>query len=905
MLYGRGAESGRLVVLLAAAADGRGGALVVRGEPGVGKTALLAQSVARWEGRLLWTEGVESEAPLAYAALHRLLRPVLGLADRLPKPQAEALLVALGERDGPPPDRFVVFVATLSLLVEAAEERPLVAVVDDAHWLDAVSAEALLFAARRLTSDPVAILFGAREGDVRRFDGPGLDAMTLTGLAADAAADLLAESTAAEVSAEVREVLLEHTGGNPLALVELPPLLSEAQLTGATPLPDLLPLTTGVENTFLDRCRRLSGEAQSLLLVVASDDSGQAAVIGAAAGRLGLDERAIVEAEQSGLVEATESGLRFRHPLVRSAVYGAATTVERRRAHAALASALSAAGEPDRRAWHLSLATPGPDEAVAAELEAVAERSARRGGHDAASAAWERAAGHSPGPEERAGRLYLAAKAAWVAGRPARAGRLADEARERAADAVLMSDIDRLRARIEWSVGSSAVGHRMIMAAALAVSRADPDRALEMAVVGTALATFGGGATGADLEYTPPPPPPGASPRTRCLAALLTGQGHVLGDRMAQAAPALREAFSLSPLISGDVDVLAITALGAFHLGDWQITWRDMSTVLEVARASGDVAQTVYALSRLPMGGIPGGRWDESSAATDEALTLGLATGQPALTAIPLAWRSLLSAYRGTSDGAESLAGLDELFAKNAIGIGVAAVRDIAAWSRGVGAANAHDFAAAHHQLGLLELPVMRRTAAFDRMEAAARTGHANLVRDWAEDLDGLAAATGLGWGAAAAAHGRALISDGPAAEAHYEDSLALHEVDCRPFDRARTQLAYGELLRRSGRRVEARDHLRASLHTFEDLSAAPWADRAAGELRASGESTRKRDASTALDLTAQELQVVRLVTQGLSNRDVAGRLFVSPRTVEYHLSHVYQKLGVRSRGELATLDPA
>ncbi|MGZ5417035.1 MAG: helix-turn-helix transcriptional regulator, partial [Nocardioides sp.] len=239
---------------------------------------------------------------------------------------------------------------------------------------------------------------------------------------------------------------------------------------------------------------------------------------------------------------------------------------------------------------------------------------------------------------------------------------------------------------------------------------------------------------------------------------------------------------------------------------------------------------------------------------------------------------------------------------QQSIGIGVAAVRDIAAWSRGVSAANDNDFATAHHHLGRLELPVMRRAAAFDRLEAAAHAGHPEAVRELAEELAELAAATGMSWGAAAAAHGRALVSTGAAAEAHYAEALALHDADCRPFDKARTQLAYGELLRRSGRRVEARELIRASLHTFEDLSAGPWIDRATRELRASGESARKRDASTALDLTPQELQVVRLVRQGLPNRDVAARLFVSPRTVEYHLSHAYQKLGVRSRGELATL---
>ena len=408
-----------LDALFAEAAAGRGGALVLRGEPGVGKTALLTDAVSRADVRVLWTQGFESEFPLAFAGLHRLLRPILGSVERLPRRQADALLIALGERDGQTGDRFGVFLATLSLLTEAAGPRPVVVVVDDAQWLDEVSAEALLFVARRVQSDRVAVVFAAREGDVRRFDGRGLDEMTIGGLDATAAGALLAERTGRPVSDDVRDILLAHTGGNPLALVELPTVLSPPQLTRVAGLPTVLPLTAGVERGFLDRCLRLTAPAQTWVLLAAADDSGLVAIIQQAAVVLRLGDQALAEVERSGLVRVNGAELHFRHPLVRSAVYAAATVPERQQAHRALAAALEAAGEPDRRAWHLALATEGPDEPVARRLEEVAARSEHRGGHAAASAAWERAAALSPGAEDKGRRLFAAAASAWYPGSPA------------------------------------------------------------------------------------------------------------------------------------------------------------------------------------------------------------------------------------------------------------------------------------------------------------------------------------------------------------------------------------------------------------------------------------------------------------------------------------------------------
>ncbi|OMQ16381.1 hypothetical protein A7K94_0202860, partial [Modestobacter sp. VKM Ac-2676] len=394
------AERARLDEVVAGAAASRGGGCSSSAATGAGKTALLADLADRaLDVTVLWTAGIESESPLAFAALHRLLRPVLGALDDVPPVQARALRRALGEREAggrdertSGDDRFLVFAATLSVLAEAAEQQPLVCIVDDAHWLDTASAEALSFVARRVAADRIALVFAVRDDQARRFDGLGLPELPVPGLDAAAADALLAEHTGGPLSPAVREELRKRTAGNPLALVELPRILSAEQLSGRVRLPSRLPLTQGVERAFLDRCRRLSEDAQTLLLVAAADDSGRFSVVQQAAARLGASDDALDEAERSGLIGVTATDVRLRHPLVRSALYGAATTSQRQSAHRALAAVLVRAGDPDRGSWHAALATSGVDDVVADGLDAVAERADHRGGHEAASAAAERAA---------------------------------------------------------------------------------------------------------------------------------------------------------------------------------------------------------------------------------------------------------------------------------------------------------------------------------------------------------------------------------------------------------------------------------------------------------------------------------------------------------------------------------
>lgn len=557
MLHGREIERSRLAALLEEARQGRAGALVIHGEAGVGKSALLEDVIARAGARVLRTQGLESESPLPFAALHRLLRPVLPLLDRLPGPQARALRVAFGQEEGGDVDPFLVAVAVLSALTEAAEEGPVLGVIDDAHWLDAASAGALLFAARRLQADRVALVFAARDEDLRTFDHDGVPSLLLTGLDAAAARALLAERAGDALADEVCERLMEQTGGNPLALVELPAALTAAQLQGTAPMPSQLHLTAGVERVFLDRCRRLPEQVQTLLLVAAADDSGQLAIVRRAAAVLDAGPRALQEAEQSGLLVTDGDSVRLRHPLVRSAVYQAATGLERREVHRALAAALEGAGDADRQAWHRAAAADGPDEDVVAALERAAVHAERRGGYVAAAAAYERAAELTVGQERRAGRLFAAARNAWACGQSTRARTLAAAARDQADDRLLRADIDRLRGRIEVNIGSASEAHRIFMRAARAVAADDPARALELAMTATVLAAYGAdsGVPPDQAATIPADASPDDTPRTRCLRHLLVGMTEASRGHWAAAAAPLRDALRLGTEVS-DPDIL-------------------------------------------------------------------------------------------------------------------------------------------------------------------------------------------------------------------------------------------------------------------------------------------------------------------------------------------------------------
>jgi DNA-binding CsgD family transcriptional regulator len=891
-------ERARLAALADHARSGQAAILAVLGEPGVGKSALLQDLVSSQQAaadvagvRVLRTHGVESESPLPFAALHRLLRPVLRL-ERLPVPQARALRVAFGQEEGSSVEPFLVGVATLSALTEAAEDGPVLCVVDDAQWLDTASAGALLFAARQLQADPVAIVFAARDTQtgtgtgigVGSFNPDGLPVMRLGGLDDDAARRLLFERAGEALPGEVSDRLVRETGGNPLALLELPTGLTAGQLQGTAPLPSQLPLTAGLERAFLDQCRRLPEQVQTLLLVTAADDTGRVATLQQAAGHCGVQARAWAEAEQSSLLSVQGDVVAVKHPLVRSAVYQAATSLERRQVHRALAEALS--DDPDRATWHRAAAADGPDEGLVEALGLVGARAEQRGGYVAAAAAYERAAELTIDEAARAACLFAAARNAWASGQAIRARALAMLARELADDALLRADIDRLRGRIEVNIGSATDAHRIFMQAARAVAGLDPVRALEMAVAATLMRSYGADSgTPLYADTLPVAVEAGDTSRTRCLKHLLAAMTLAGDGAWGDAVAALRPALAIGPELE-DLDLLGNLGNAALNVGDDEAARRFYALMLTGARVHGAGMSAVYALQRLAFPQLLAGQWMALRSSADEALTLARGVGQQALTAAPLAWLSLLAAFQGTADYENLLADLEEVAATHRLGILTDPVHDLTRWAKAARATHHGDTSAALHHLSQMRLPVLTRMAAPDRADTAIRAGDAVQAAAWTGELAPFAEATQWPWALASVTYGRAMTADPADAPGLFETALARYRYANRPYDQARTQLAYGEFLRRTHRRVDARTHLRAALETFTDLNAAPL----------------KRDPSTLVQLTPVEQKVAQLVSTGLSNKDIAAQCWVSPRTVAFHLRNVFAKAGVSSRGELAQL---
>jgi len=908
VLRGRERERATLADVLERARAGRGSALLVQGEPGAGKSALLEDAVAAADGvTVLRTRGVESEAPLPFAALHRLLRPMLRHLDRIPARQAEALRAAFGESTESVGDRHLVFLATLNLLSVVAEDQPVLALVDDAHWLDDASAAALQFAARRLEGEAVAIVFAVREQETGQFDPRDLAVLTVAGIDEVAAEALIADHAGGCVAEHVRAELLAATGGNPLGLVELTRALRSSQLAGAEPLPDRLPLTEEVERAFLDRYRRLQAPAQMLLLVAAADDSGRTATITRAATRLGSGSDALDVAEESGLVEVDEGVLTLRHPLVRSAIYGAATSSRRRQAHRALADALAGTPEEDRRAWHLAASVEGPDEEVVVALDEAAERARRRGGHEAASSAWTRAAELTLDPEARAVRLFAAAAASVAAGRFMEGDRLARTALVDAVDPSLRSDILLLQGRIEWNTGSLNDGYRIVCQAATTAAPHDPGRARVLAMLAAALASFGARSPEApDPTTITAPPGPAASPEQRVAGWLLEGFSAVLRGDWTTVAKAFRRAWDTP--ISADApsmihDNLAVATM---HLGDDDraIALHDLQ--LQRARAASTVNMIEHALTRGATPRIATGAWAEAASYAEEAVLLDRNLGLDELVTFPLAQLAVIAALRGDPQAPVHLRRLEQALEQHPP-YGTIADRLVTALTHWAAARQADVApATALHHLEQIELPAAQWMCALDRIETAVRAGRRDLAERWLEELRAFADGTDMAW-ARAAVHYCEAIFGGPDAEENFRLALQWQARSSRLPAKARTQLALGEFLRRHRRRADARVPLREALETFETLGATAWAERARRELRASGETARRGDDLVATELTPSEAQIAALVRQGLSNKEVAGRLFVSPRTVDFHLRNVYTKLGISSRTELAALalDPA
>jgi tetratricopeptide (TPR) repeat protein len=669
VLVGREHELALLAEIVEAARHGSADGLVVRGEPGVGKTALLDELVSATDAvTVLRTQGLEVEAPLAFAALHRLLRPVMRLRDQLPDRQARALRVAFGEEDGSSVEPFLVGIATLTMLTAAAEERLVLSVVDDAHWLDPATAGALLFCARRIGADRVVMVFAARDDEASRFDAQGVREMALAGLAPDDARALLDRRVGEAAAEGVAERLISETRGNPLALLELPTELSAAQLLGTSPLPAQLHLTARVERVFLDRARRLPAEVQSLLLLVAADETGEFDVLKRAAAELELSEPAWESAVRSGLLVADAPAVTMRHPLVRSAIYQAATGEERRRTHRALAEAFAAFGDADREAWQRAAGTEGPDDDLVVGLEVVGARAQRRGAHAAAFAAFERAAALGSDLARRAHLTFAAARSAWACGQVAPAQALLATARETATDPALLSDIARLRGHIEVNLGSATLAHQIFVDAANAVHRNDPQRALELGVLAATLRTYGADSgtrlPTSDLVVAAS----GDSVRTQCLKHMLAAMTLTADGNWSGAIGALRRALEIGEEVN-DREVLWNLGNAALQLGDDDAQLRFYALALSRARVAGAVTAVVYALQRLCFSHFLAGDLVAVRSDAEEALSLGSSLGQPAMTAPPTAWLTLLAAIQGSDAHDELLRRLEQPVAAHPLGI--------------------------------------------------------------------------------------------------------------------------------------------------------------------------------------------------------------------------------------------
>ena len=906
-LRGREAEQAVLAGLLEGARAFRSGALVLRGPPGVGKSALLEDAVDRADGMaVLRATGVESEAEFAFAGLHQLLRPVLDRLEWIPGHLAAALRRAVGldPAGQGAADRFQVALAVLAVVAEVAEEAPLLCLIDDAHWLDDASVTALVFVARRLSADRVAVVFACRDEEARGLSTAGLPELRLEGLATEPAGELLAAQYGAPIPVAVRDRLVEWTGGNPLALNELPSVLTARQLDGHEPLPVHLPLTETVQRVFAERANRLPGPTRHALLVAAAEDTGRLPVVLAATRAIGVGVEAIDEAERAGLVRVRDDVVVFGHPLVRSAVYQGATTAQRRRTHAALAAAWRSTEDVARHAWHLALAATPDDETALAELEDAAAHAAARGGFAAASAALQRAAELTGDATARGRRLVAAAQHAWQAGRLGRVAELVRDARAAVSEPALRAQVGMLHAMVELSIGSAPAARR-ILAEAAADAAGDPAFARRVLAAATEAAWLASDAEAAAAlrslgEGLAPP----ADEVDRFFADLVQGFLAFAAGDLRRGFPALSSAIQRAERL-GRPELLTMVTYHASYIGDDGKTARLASARVAAARSAGAALELLFALPALALAEIVGGRWCAAAGSAGEALRLARETGQPELSALPLAWLTHLASLRGDEQGFwGSLAESEELIALHPLGVYGHPVQEILLWSRAIQKAQTSRPGSAMVLLEQLTHPVVMTWAAVDRVEVAVAAGKQHTARQWLAGFEDFATHAGQAWADARVAHCRGLVADGPTAVARFEQALALHG-DGRPFERARTELAYGTALRRMRKRMAARSPLGTALDIFESLGAGPWAEQARTELRACGQTARQRDPSTLLQLTPQELQVARVVADGRPTREVAAHLFLSPRTVEFHLRNVFTKLGISSRSELTgRLDP-
>ncbi|MCM4085098.1 ATP-binding protein [Paractinoplanes hotanensis] len=910
MLTGRQVERDMLDRVVEAVRGGQGRALVVRGEPGVGKTALLdhlADRTSRVECRLVRVTGVQSEMELAFAGLHQLCAPLLHHAERLSVPQRDALRTAFGLTAGPPPDRFLVGLAVLSLLSAAGGDRPVVCVVDDQQWLDEGSAHVLGFVARRLLADPVGLVFGAREPGAELA---GLPELQVGGLPDDEARALLDSVLPAPLDGRVRDLLVAEARGNPLALLELPRGLSADELAGGFGLPGAMPLAGRIEDSFLRQMHAMPAVTRRLMLLAAADPSGDPSLVWRAADLLGLPKDAGEPAVEAGLAEFG-THVRFRHPLLRSAVYRSAPQPEQRAVHAALAEATDPVVDPDRRAWHRARAAVGLDEQIAVELDSSAGRAQARGGLAAAAAFRERAALLTPDPARRAGRLLTAARAKHEAGAFASAAQLLDAARAGPLDALGIADVERLLGQIAAAQGQNRNAGQVLLGAARMFEPLSVDLARETYLEALwEIAMWTGDRHGLrrDAALAALAAPPAHEP-SRPVDDLLDALALRFTDGFTVAAPALTRALgrflamdvgsehARRLLWSGARPAGCLLAMELSDMHSWQVlTARNV----QVARDAGALVPLEFGLHHRALFHIHQGELDMAARLLAENELILEMTGR--LTGGVI--RLFLAGWRGDQTRAGEL---------------IRAMTDVAS-ARDVEVPTSYAMLAAavlNNGLGRYQVAVERARQGFELdviavgplvvpelLEAASRTGDVALAGVALEWLSERASAAPTDWAAGMEARGRALLSEGEVAEGGYRESIECLGRAGFGAQLARAHLLYGEWLRRQNRRSDARGQLHTAYEMLTTMGAEGFAERARQELGATGETTRKRSVEMITTLTAQEALIARLARDGHTNQEIAGRLFLSARTVQYHLRKVFSKLGISSRRELRTALP-
>jgi DNA-binding CsgD family transcriptional regulator len=899
-LVGRRAEREAIGRLLEAARAGYGGVLVVHGEPGVGKTALLEYAVETARSfRVARAVGVEGEMDLPYASLQQLSSPSLELRERLPDPQREALAVAFGLSAGDPPNPYLVGLAVLGLLTEAAEQQPVLWLVDDAQWLDRASAQALAFVARRLMAERIALVFATREVGAPLARLPELH---VGPLGYRDARTLLEAVLPGPVDDQVLQRLIAEAHGNPLALLEMPRGFTPTQLAGGFGLPGALPVSEQMVNSFTRRLMALPADAQRLLLVAAADPTGDLALVWRAARLLGIPGAAAEAVEAEGLL-ALEARVTFRHPLIRSAVYQSAATDRRSEVHLALAEATDADTDPDRRAWHRALAASAPDEEVANELERSAVRARARGGIAAAAAFLERSSMLTLDPPRRASRALAAAQATQQAGALDQAERLLANADAGPLDALERAQVDVLRAQIV-AVNRGRDAPALLLAAAKRLEVLDIGLARQIHLDALTAALFAGRLGGTSdarqvaISARAAPPSPGPS---RGADLLLDGLAALIIDGSSVGTPIVRtaiKAFARDRIGTEEgLRWLWLAGRAAAFIWDYD-SWDSLTRrQIRLARDLGALAHLPLALStHIGVQLFAGDTRAAASLVAESDALADITSGW----SIPPYGALVLAAFRGLDEETTRLvrASVADFHARGE-GMGLTVSQWVTAVLANGRARYEEAYAAASEATADPHELFFSTFATVELIEAASRTGRSERAAEALEVLSESTQASGTPWAFAVEARSRALVTPDEAAEALFREAIARLQPTRLRLDLARTHLLYGEWLRRERRRLDARTELRLAYDLFSDFGMEAFAERARVELQATGERARKRTVDTLDQLTPQEEQISRLAGHGHTNREIAAQLFISPSTVEYHLRKAFRKLDVTSRTQL------